>query len=623
VKGKCPTPTPTPTPCPDGSERVKGKCQPLPGSSTFLSVATKVMNNNAGTKKPSDFTITVTGNSPSPSSFSGSSTGTSVTLRSGSYKVTEDSIPGYTASYSSGCSGAAKGGIPIKCTIINKYVLPGSLTFLDVITNVMNNNAGTKKPSDFTITVTGNSPSPSSFSGSSTGTSVTLRSGSYKVTEDSIPGYTASYSSGCSGVAKGGIPIKCTITNGYQPTPKMAKLMVTKKIINNGIGVKNPSDFTITVTGNNPSPNSFPGSGREGGTTVSLKSGPYKVTETGPSGYISSFSSGCSGRVDADQTTVCIITNEAKKIPPSPKPPIVTTIKGFSGPLGLAYDSTNKDVYVTNYGKNIMAGKVSIIDSSTKILVSTISVGKKPQAIRYNPGNDDIYVANTFSKDVSVINPLRNNVIATIPVGNFPGNSTSGIAYDGANGNTYVANLGSDTVSVIDGHTNTIVDNIKGFFNPAGIAYDSGNGHIYVTNKEANTVSVINPLRNNVIATIPVGIGPSAIAHDAADDEIYVANSGLGHTKGTLSVIDGSKNKVIATIPAGTGPNGIAYDAADDEIYVANTFSNNISVIDSSKNNIISTIRVGINPYGVLYDPANHDIYVANYGSNTISVIHP
>ncbi|MGA7042634.1 MAG: hypothetical protein WBY71_03095, partial [Nitrososphaeraceae archaeon] len=176
-----------------------------------------------------------------------------------------------------------------------------------------NGGVGTKKPSDFTITVSGNNPSPSSFSGSLSGTSVTLRSGSYKVTEDSMPSYTTRYSSGCSGTANGGVPIKCTITNVYQPTPTVAKLMVVKKIINNGIGDKKPSDFTITVSGNSPSPNSFPGNGGEGGTTVSLKPGPYKVTETGPSGYISRFSSDCSGRVDVAQNKVCTITNEAKK----------------------------------------------------------------------------------------------------------------------------------------------------------------------------------------------------------------------------------------------------------------------------------------------------------------------
>jgi hypothetical protein len=91
--------------------------KPLPGSQTFLTVTTKV---NGGTKKPSDFTVTVSGNGPSPRSFSGSSSGTSVTLFGGSYKVTESGNSGYSTSYSSGCSGTATGG-RIQCTITNQY----------------------------------------------------------------------------------------------------------------------------------------------------------------------------------------------------------------------------------------------------------------------------------------------------------------------------------------------------------------------------------------------------------------------------------------------------------------------------------------------------------------------
>ena len=175
-----------------------------------MTVTTKV---NGGTKKPSDFTVTVSGNGPSPRSFSGSSSGTSVTLNAGKYKVTESGNSGYSTSYSSGCSGTATGG-RIQCTITNQYLI-GSQTFLTVTTIV---NGGTKKPSDFTVTVSGNGPSPRSFSGSSSGTSVTLFGGSYKVTESGNSGYSTSYSSGCSGTATGG-RIQCTITNQYHGTP--------------------------------------------------------------------------------------------------------------------------------------------------------------------------------------------------------------------------------------------------------------------------------------------------------------------------------------------------------------------------------------------------------------------
>jgi Prealbumin-like fold domain len=85
-------------------------------------------------------------------------------------------------------------------------------------------------------------------------------------------------------------------------------LIVTKNVIKQGAGnSKNPSDFTITVHGNNPSPSSFRGS--SSGTAVKLQMGMYSVTETGPSGYNSTISGDCSGGMMSVETKVCSITN--------------------------------------------------------------------------------------------------------------------------------------------------------------------------------------------------------------------------------------------------------------------------------------------------------------------------
>ena len=80
-----------------GSGSINNSTSPL-GSSTFLNVITKVGNTKGGTAKPSDFTITVSGKSPSSKSFSGSSSGISVTLNAGKYKVTASGPSGYTQS---------------------------------------------------------------------------------------------------------------------------------------------------------------------------------------------------------------------------------------------------------------------------------------------------------------------------------------------------------------------------------------------------------------------------------------------------------------------------------------------------------------------------------------------
>src|SRR5215208_2954038 len=107
--------------------------------------------------------------------------------------------------------------------------------------------------------------------------------------------------------------------------PQLGTLVVMKQVINKGGGDKKPSDFTITVSGNNPTPSSFTGS--SSGTTVQLSPGKYKVTESGSTtNYNSTLSNGCSGTIREGETNECTITNTYSVSPP-PSPPPVTTGK--------------------------------------------------------------------------------------------------------------------------------------------------------------------------------------------------------------------------------------------------------------------------------------------------------
>ena len=59
------------------------------------------------------------------------------------------------------------------------------------------------------------------------------------------------YSSDCNGTIKSGETKNCIITNKYDPfiPGLLSKLIVTKKVINQGGGTNKPSDFTISVSG--------------------------------------------------------------------------------------------------------------------------------------------------------------------------------------------------------------------------------------------------------------------------------------------------------------------------------------------------------------------------------------
>jgi len=85
---------------------------------------------------------------------------------------------------------------------------------LQVIKHVVNDSGGSASAANFTLSVSGTSPSSASFPGAeSPGTTVTLGPGSYSVTETGPSGYTASFSADCSGTIAAGQTKTCTITN--------------------------------------------------------------------------------------------------------------------------------------------------------------------------------------------------------------------------------------------------------------------------------------------------------------------------------------------------------------------------------------------------------------------------
>ena len=345
--------------------------------------------------------------------------------------------------------------------------------------------------------------------------------------------------------------------------PQVGTLVVMKQVINKGGGDKKPSDFTITVSGNDPLPRSFPGKSGDG-VLVNLNPGRYSILEVEVDGYTADYSDSCQGNIRAEETRVCIITNEEATIPPSPSPPEpqpeIGTINAFYAPYGIALDPSNGLVYVSNYGQFNTTGTVSVINDTTNPIVGNIPVGKNPQAISYNPANGFFYVANTLSNTLSILNGTSNSLIGSIPVGEFPGNNPTGIVTNAINNTIYVTNMGSNTVSVINGTTNAIVANVtaatregegSSFFSPAGIAYDSDNGNVYVANRGSDTISVINGSTNSLIDEISMDtVAPSGIVYNAANNLIYATSEGSDR----VSVINGTTNAVIAAIPVGLGP---------------------------------------------------------------------
>ena len=301
---------------------------------------------------------------------------------------------------------------------------------------------------------------------------------------------------------------------------------------------------------------------------------------------------------------------------------VVSNIKVGIFPGGVAFDPINDYLYVTDFNYsdwpggdvNTSSNTVFVINGATNKIIANISVGLDPIGVAVDTSNGYVYVTNSGSNNVSVINGATNTVIANIAVGSMP----YGVAYDSSNGYVYVANLGSNSVSVINSANNTVIANIAVGSHPVGVAYDPSNGYIYVANSWSHSVSVINTANNNVIANIAVGSHPVGVAYDSSNGYVYVANLGSN----SVSVINGATNNVIANISVGSEQTGVAYDPSNGYLYVDEGV--NLTVINGANNKLISVINVGSGGWpstSMAYDASNGYLYVSNFILGTVSII--
>jgi hypothetical protein len=277
----------------------------VPPTQGTITITKNVTNDNGGTKQASDFTFRIDGNLVSLD--------TPVVLTAGSHTVSEDVDSGYAQSdWGTNC--AANGTINVvagndyTCSITNDDIAP-QLTIIKHVENDNLHQKGSADASDFTLNVTATNPSKTSVAGNETGETITLDAGAYSVTEGDHSGYSVSYSGDCEGTIGVGETKTCTVTND-DLSPTSAVVTFLKNIVdafdNDSHTV---SEFSFSLAGVMGTFFS--------GDTVSLTSGSYDVSETGPDdeGYDVAYGGACTGGslvvTEGDYGTelTCSITN--------------------------------------------------------------------------------------------------------------------------------------------------------------------------------------------------------------------------------------------------------------------------------------------------------------------------
>src|SRR3989441_6583349 len=84
--------------------------------------------------------------------------------------------------------------------------------------------------------------------------------------------------------------------------------------------------------------------------------------------------------------------------------------------LGHAGADAETRVFVTNEKSD----DVTVIDATTRKVVTTIPVGKRPRGVAVSPDGRRVYVTNSNSDSLSVIDTKSLAVLRTVPAGPDP-----------------------------------------------------------------------------------------------------------------------------------------------------------------------------------------------------------
>jgi YVTN family beta-propeller protein len=159
--------------------------------------------------------------------------------------------------------------------------------------------------------------------------------------------------------------------------------------------------------------------------------------------------------------------------------------------------------------------EIIVFDLNTLKSVARIKVGGNPDCIIYDPASRHIFVMNGETKSASVIDPVKEVVLATVPMGGRPEFAVAdgkGLIYDNIEDKNEVAVLDTETLTIKN----------RWAIAPAGgataIAMDTEHRRLFIGGRN-KVFAIMNADNGRVVQTFPIGAG--------VDSNVYEASTGL------------------------------------------------------------------------------------------------
>ena len=214
--------------------------------------------------------------------------------------------------------------------------------------------------------------------------------------------------------------------------------------------------------------------------------------------------------------------------------------------------------YISNGSLN----KVLVFDLVTNKVLKYVPTGKFADAIFYDDFSKKVISCNGMSKNMTVIDPDTDTVVATVQLTGWPETAVS----DGK-GKIYVNNAEKGEMDVIDATTFKIMHNWpnKPGNGASGLAIDRENMRLFAT-CENKLMIVMDATNGNIITSLPTGDGADGAGFDNKLKTAYASNG-----DGTLTVVKelaADKFIVVENVKTKSGARTITVDQTTHKVYL-------------------------------------------------------
>ncbi len=233
-------------------------------------------------------------------------------------------------------------------------------------------------------------------------------------------------------------------------------------------------------------------------------------------------------------------------------------IANTTGVHGIAFVHSLGKGYTSNGRLN----NVTVFDLASGKILKQVPTGKNPDWIFYEGFSKKIITSNHSGGDLSVIDPVSDSVVVTIPV---TGNALETVMTDNS-GKIFVSAEDKNEIVVVDMKKYAVTGHwpLSPGEGPTGLAIDISTKRLFSGCDKL--LIVMDATSGKIIDKLPIGNGCDGVAFDPESKLIFTANG-----EGTVTIIkeiSANEFKVIDNVPTRRGARTITIDEKKHTLYL-------------------------------------------------------